>query len=77
MPVDVGRVPPKTSVTEPHSGPRGLVDSGLVCVLIIARFYDLPADGSQLCHQFTESGKFFGDTELLRAAKHIGLKAGR
>ncbi|WP_455378087.1 type I secretion system permease/ATPase [Petrachloros mirabilis] len=58
----------------PHSSIGA--DSGLLCLLILARFYDLPADGGQLRHQFAESGAFFSNTELLRAAKHIGLKAG-
>ncbi len=51
-------------------------DTGLTCLLILARFYDLPADGSQLRHQFAQSGRPLSDTELLRAAKHLGLKAG-
>jgi subfamily B ATP-binding cassette protein HlyB/CyaB len=52
------------------------VDTGLICLLILARFYDLPADGSQLRHQFAQSGQLLTDTDLLRAAKHLGLKAG-
>lgn len=51
-------------------------DTGLVCLLILARFYDLPADGSQLRHQFAQGGQPLSDTDLLRAAKHLGLKAG-
>jgi ATP-binding cassette, subfamily B, bacterial HlyB/CyaB len=51
-------------------------DTGLTCLLILARFYDLPADGSQLRHQFAQAGQLLSDTELLRAAKHLGLKAG-
>ena len=47
-----------------------------MCLLILARFYDLPADGSQLRHQFAQSGQLLTDTDLLRAAKHLGLKAG-
>lgn len=53
------------------------MDTGLVCLLILARFYDLPADGPQLRHQFAQSGQLLSDTDLLRAAKHIGLKAGQ
>ncbi len=52
------------------------LDTGLVCLLILARFHDLPADGAQLRHRFAQSGKALSDTELLRAAKHLGLKAG-
>src|SRR5262245_20331311 len=51
-------------------------DTGLICLLILARFYDLPADGSQLRHQFARSGQLLSDTDLLCAAKHLGLKAG-
>jgi subfamily B ATP-binding cassette protein HlyB/CyaB len=36
----------------------------------------LPADGAQLRHQFAQSGQVLSDTDLLRAAKHLGLKAG-
>jgi subfamily B ATP-binding cassette protein HlyB/CyaB len=43
----------------------------------LARFYDLPADGLQLRHQFAQSGQPLSDTDLLRAAKHLGLKAGQ
>ena len=55
---------------------EALVDSGLICLLILARFHDLPADGSQLRHQFAQSGQVLSDTDLLRAAKHLGMKAG-
>jgi subfamily B ATP-binding cassette protein HlyB/CyaB len=48
----------------------------LICLLILARFYDLPADGAQLRHQFAQSSRLLTDTDLLRAAKHLGLKAG-
>jgi subfamily B ATP-binding cassette protein HlyB/CyaB len=48
----------------------------LICLLILARLYDLPADGSQLRHQFSQSGQPLSDADLLRAAKHLSLKAG-
>ena len=52
------------------------MDTGLACLLILARYFGVPADGAQLRHLFGGSGKTFGDTELLRAAKHLGFKAG-
>ncbi len=70
------------NISPSHSGPAaisdstGAADTGLMCLLILARFYDLPADGSQLRHQFAQSGQLLSDTDLLRAAKHLGLKAG-
>jgi len=52
------------------------LDTGLVCLLILARFYAVPADGEQLRHLFGESGKPLDETDLLRAAKHLSFKAG-
>lgn len=65
--------PPSNSALNPVAPPP---DTGLTCLLILARFYDLPADGSQLRHQFAQSGQVLSETDLLRAAKHLGLKAG-
>src|SRR5215510_14868493 len=74
MTVEVGRVPPRPPFSASPSA--GVTDTGLICLLILARFYDLPADGSQLRHLYAQSGQLISDTELLRAAKHVGLKAG-
>jgi ATP-binding cassette, subfamily B, bacterial HlyB/CyaB len=75
MPADAGRMPPPTDSALPPAISE-VTDTGLICLLILARFYDLPADGSQLRHQFAQSGQLLSDTDLLRAAKHLGLKAG-
>ncbi len=47
-----------------------------MCLLLLARFHSLPADGGQLRHQFGETRRLFDVHALLRAAKHLGLKAG-
>jgi subfamily B ATP-binding cassette protein HlyB/CyaB len=44
---------------------------------MLARYFGLAADPEQLRHQFGAPGTLFGDTEILRAAKALGLKAGR
>ena len=75
MPADVGNGSPPSDSSQ-SSAVAEAPDTGLICLLILARYYDLPADGSQLSHQFAESGRALSDTELLRAAKHLGLKAG-
>ena len=75
MVTDNGTESPPPAVP-PQPPVAGAADTGLTCLLILARFYDLPADGSQLRHQFAQSGQPLSDTELLRAAKHLGLKAG-
>ncbi|MBI3574566.1 MAG: type I secretion system permease/ATPase, partial [Gammaproteobacteria bacterium] len=61
----------------PHSvNSTQSIDTGLACLVLLARFFGIPADAQQLRHQFVESGKLFDETDLLRAAQHLGLKAG-
>jgi subfamily B ATP-binding cassette protein HlyB/CyaB len=76
MPADTGSGPPLQPDHAMPSSPSGVMDTGLICLLILARFHDLPADGAQLQHQFAQAGQALSDTDLLRAAKHLGLKAG-
>ncbi len=45
------------------------------CLVFLARFYGLPADAEQLKHEFGQAGKLFGESEILLAARHLGLKA--
>jgi subfamily B ATP-binding cassette protein HlyB/CyaB len=73
MPDDANAASPSDS-SQPSSA---ISDTGLLCLLILARFYDLPADASQLRHQFARLNEPLSPTDLLRAAKHLGLKAGR
>lgn len=65
-----------TSDPESCPLPQSLPDTGLLCLLVVARFHDLPIDGGQIQHQFGRSGQVLSTHQLLRAAKHIGLKAG-
>jgi subfamily B ATP-binding cassette protein HlyB/CyaB len=51
------------------------IDSGLACLIMIARFHGLPADPAQLAHEFKETGRSFGAVEILLAAKKLGLRA--
>jgi len=60
---------------ESSSAPEEKMDTGLLCLGMLSRFYGLPADPAQLRHQFGESGKLFTSSEILRAAKSLGLKA--
>ncbi len=45
------------------------------CLVLLARFFGVPAAAESLQHEFGQSGKPFDETELLRAAKHLGFKA--
>lgn len=51
------------------------VDSGLFALVTILRVQGMPAEPEQIRHQFAVPGQPFGSTELLRAAKKLGLKA--
>jgi len=53
------------------------LDTGLHCLLLMARYHGVPADGAQLRHQFGEVHQRVSDTNLLRAATHLGFKVAR
>ncbi|MBB1520841.1 type I secretion system permease/ATPase [Aquipseudomonas guryensis] len=57
------------------SGAQPEVDSGLACLVMLARFHNVAASPEQLAHEFAEDGRPFGRPELLLAAKQLGLKA--
>jgi subfamily B ATP-binding cassette protein HlyB/CyaB len=57
-------------------GEGGLqTDTGLACLVILARFHQIAADAAQLAHLFKVDGKGFGTADILLAAKHLGLQA--
>ena len=51
------------------------MDTGLLSLVTIARFHQIPAEAEQLAHQFAEPGVSFTNTHILLAAKAINLKA--
>ena len=51
-----------------------LLDTGLTCLVMLARFHQIAADSDQLAHQFKVSGEAFGQTDILLAAKQPGLQ---
>lgn len=51
------------------------IDTGLECLVMIARLHGVAADAGQLAHQFATSDRPLGTTELLLAARHLGLRA--
>lgn len=55
--------------------PEAMLDTGLVCFVMLARYHNLAASPEQLAHEFGAHGESFGTTELLLAAKKLGLKA--
>ena len=68
-----------TLVTEPAGAgyPPGSApepDSGLVSLVMLARFHNIAADADQLAHDFREPGQRFGVPQILLAAKQLGAR---
>jgi len=50
-------------------------DTGLACLIMLARFHGVAASAEQLAHQYDYSGNSFTSTQILLAARHLGLMA--
>jgi subfamily B ATP-binding cassette protein HlyB/CyaB len=57
--------------------PQTALDTGLVGLVMLARFHNIAADPDQLAHDFRESGKNLTVPQILLAARQLGLKARR
>lgn len=55
--------------------PTPPIDTGLACLIMLARFHAIAVDPQQIAHEFKESGKPFAVTDILLAAKKLGLIA--
>lgn len=51
------------------------MDTGLLCLVMMARFHGIAADADQLAHEFAPLGKPMGSTDILLAARRLDLKA--
>jgi len=56
---------------------RVVDDTGLACLRLIARYYQLPADERQLRREFAPHGEALDTLTLVRAARALGLRAKR
>ncbi|MFN3077127.1 MAG: cysteine peptidase family C39 domain-containing protein, partial [Alphaproteobacteria bacterium] len=66
---DSAAAKPSAGDTPPQS------DSGLVCLAMLARFFDKPADYDQLRHRHGDPTQPADAIDLVRYAKEIGFKA--
>lgn len=51
------------------------VDTGLVCLVMLARLHGIAADQEQIAHQHAPEGGCLGTPEVLLAARQLGLQA--
>jgi len=56
----------------PDAGP---IDTGLISLVMLAQFFEKPADPAQLAHEYAPDGLDVDEVQLLRAAKSLGFKA--
>ncbi|WP_240792828.1 cysteine peptidase family C39 domain-containing protein, partial [Pseudomonas edaphica] len=68
-----------TPGVEPPAQPSvsDAMDTGLACLVMLARFHNLSASAEQLSHEFSVDNQVFSQAELLLAARKLGLKAKR
>lgn len=59
----------------PESAIQAEADTGLACLVMLARFHNVAASPEQLTHEYLDNGRQFGKTEMLLAGKQLGLKA--
>ncbi|MDP3846614.1 MAG: cysteine peptidase family C39 domain-containing protein [Pseudomonas sp.] len=59
----------------PESAIQAEADTGLACLVMLARFHNVAASPEQLTHEYLDNGRQFAKPELLLAAKQLGLKA--
>jgi subfamily B ATP-binding cassette protein HlyB/CyaB len=55
--------------------PVATTDTGLACLVMLARLHQIAADPDQLSHRFKPSAASFGQTEILLAARDLGMQA--
>jgi subfamily B ATP-binding cassette protein HlyB/CyaB len=53
----------------------GDTDTGLHCLVMLAKYFEKPANVEQLRHARAKAGELFDESDLLISAKEIGLKA--
>lgn len=51
------------------------MDTGLNCLVALARYHQISAEPGQLTHEFAKPGEQFSEQEILLASKHLSLKS--
>ncbi|MCP1445045.1 subfamily B ATP-binding cassette protein HlyB/CyaB [Pseudomonas sp. GGS8] len=56
-------------------GPSAVLDTGLACLAMLARFHNVAVSTEQLTHEYVAEGQLFGKAEILLATRQLDLKA--
>lgn len=65
----------QTTNSDYRGGSDNSVDAGILALVTILRFHNLPADADQIRHQFGKPGAVFDMADLLLTAKRLQLKS--
>lgn len=68
---------PAPSEDVPTESSPSTLDTGLICLAMLARYHQVAVDVDQLAHEFRAPGQPFGCDEILLAAAKLGLRARR
>lgn len=60
---------------KPSASPPSKIDTGLGCLVMMARLHGVAADADQLAHEAAVAGRSLDTTDLLLAAKRLELQA--
>ncbi len=60
---------------EAREGQRKKTDTGLSCLIMIARFHGVAADPAQIRHAFAIGNDGMGTPDIIRAGRELGFKA--
>ena len=63
------------SAVEPPRDAGPAADTGLLCLLLLARYHEVAADEGRVRREFGPPGQAFDEGDIIRAARAIGLKA--
>ncbi len=58
----------------PHSADGATPDSGLVCLVQLARYHQVAADAQAIAHEHGDPSAVFAIDDLVRAGRRLGLK---
>jgi len=79
----------KSPIPDPHSAlvegtapvdvaetdaPPPVIDTGLICFLMLCQYLEVPVDGEQIRHKLGKPGQLIDETDLLRVAKDMDFK---
>jgi len=67
---------PRKGLEMPHSTDSEPVDTGLSCLVVLARYHGHAASAAQLSHELGITGRFAAVEDILRAGRSLGLKLG-